>query len=297
MKMLLSTTALVFALGAPAMTTAQSATTNSAEQDAGMSGFLNQRSQSDLFASELMGHEVYASRSASGTMPSDDDAMTDEDGTRTMMMMNRSDLDDMESIGEVNEIVLSSDGQVLALVIGAGGFLGMGEHDIAVTMDQITIASDADDRSETYIVLNTSADMLRDSPSYDRTAMMSADDDQQTDEARSERSPFSAPELERDGYERVGSTDVSTDVLMDKSVYDVDDNDVGNVTDMIINDSGEITNVIIDFGGFLGIGSSQASLRFDELTIITTEDYGDVRIYVDATRDQIQNLPEYHASN
>ena len=49
--------------------------------------------------------------------------------------------------------------------------------------------------------------------------------------------------------------------------------------------------------GFLGIGSSQASLNFDELTILTTDGFDDVRIYVDATRDQIQNLPQYEASN
>jgi hypothetical protein len=40
---------------------------------------------------------------------------------------------------------------------------------------------------------------------------------------------------------------------------------------MIIDDTGGITNVIIDFGGFLGIGVSQASLSFDELTILSTE--------------------------
>lgn len=42
-----------------------------------------------------------------------------------------------EKLGDVNELILDKDGKVSAVVIGIGGFLGMGEHDIAVTMDNL----------------------------------------------------------------------------------------------------------------------------------------------------------------
>jgi sporulation protein YlmC with PRC-barrel domain len=42
-----------------------------------------------------------------------------------------------EKLGDVNELILDKDGKVSAVVIGVGGFLGMGEHDIAVTMDKL----------------------------------------------------------------------------------------------------------------------------------------------------------------
>ena len=42
-----------------------------------------------------------------------------------------------EKLGEVNELILDKDGKVNAVIIGVGGFLGMGEHDIAVTMDKL----------------------------------------------------------------------------------------------------------------------------------------------------------------
>ena len=42
-----------------------------------------------------------------------------------------------EKLGDVNELILDKDGKVDAVVIGVGGFLGMGEHDIAVTMDKL----------------------------------------------------------------------------------------------------------------------------------------------------------------
>jgi len=42
-----------------------------------------------------------------------------------------------EKLGDVNEIILDKNGKVTAVVIGVGGFLGMGEHDIAVSMDKL----------------------------------------------------------------------------------------------------------------------------------------------------------------
>lgn len=297
MKLLLSTTALVVALGLPGVTLAQAqapvANPDREQQGAQMSGFLNQREQSDLFASELIGHDVYArSDGAAGTGSGS--------ATQDMTALTRADVDSMETIGQISEIVLSRDGQVRALVIGVGGFLGMGEHDVAVTMDQINFAFDAEDQAETYIVMNTGMDMLRDSPAYDRMSMM--DDDAQPERqtssaSQADRTGFAAPRIERDGYSTMEPTDVSTELLMGKTVYDVNDNDVGTVTDMILDDAGSVTDVIIDFGGFLGIGVSHAALGFDELTILTTEGYDDVRLYVDATKDQIQDLPQYEGTN
>jgi sporulation protein YlmC with PRC-barrel domain len=42
-----------------------------------------------------------------------------------------------EKLGDINELIVDKDGKVHAVVIGVGGFLGIGEHDIAVTMDKL----------------------------------------------------------------------------------------------------------------------------------------------------------------
>jgi sporulation protein YlmC with PRC-barrel domain len=42
-----------------------------------------------------------------------------------------------EKLGDINELIFDKDGKINAVVIGVGGFLGMGEHDIAVTMDKL----------------------------------------------------------------------------------------------------------------------------------------------------------------
>jgi len=43
----------------------------------------------------------------------------------------------IEKLGDINELILDKNGKVNAVVIGVGGFLGMGEHDIAVSMDKL----------------------------------------------------------------------------------------------------------------------------------------------------------------
>lgn len=334
MKMLLSTTALVLVLGLPSLALAQVATPSAGQtrtqQTETMPGFLATRGQSDLLASDLIGHEVHARRTASNTARTSDKANTKADETRSnaagasdkantkaeetrsnparssdktnltaeetrgMQTMSRTDLDSMDNIGKINDIVLSRDGKVLALVIGVGGFLGMGERDVAVTMDQVTFASASNDRSQMYIVVNTGADVLKRSPAYDRTSM-TTDGTVGKAGTRDGRLALAAPQITRDGYDRVKAKEVSTGVLTGKSVFDAKDNDVGTVTDMIVDDTGAITDVIIDFGGFLGLVQNRVSIGFDELTILSTKGYSDVRVYVDATKQQIQDRPRYQA--
>jgi sporulation protein YlmC with PRC-barrel domain len=42
-----------------------------------------------------------------------------------------------EKLGDVNELLVDKSGKISAVVIGIGGFLGMGEHDIAVSMEKL----------------------------------------------------------------------------------------------------------------------------------------------------------------
>ena len=42
-----------------------------------------------------------------------------------------------EKLGDINELLVDKNGKINAVVIGIGGFLGMGEHDIAVSMEKL----------------------------------------------------------------------------------------------------------------------------------------------------------------
>ncbi|WP_114946997.1 PRC-barrel domain-containing protein [Microvirga calopogonii] len=47
-----------------------------------------------------------------------------------------------EKIGDISELLVDQSGKVEAVVIGVGGFLGMGEHDVAVPFDQIKFVTE-----------------------------------------------------------------------------------------------------------------------------------------------------------
>jgi hypothetical protein len=43
-----------------------------------------------------------------------------------------------ESIGDINDILIGSNGKIAAVIVGVGGFLGIGEKDVALPFDQLT---------------------------------------------------------------------------------------------------------------------------------------------------------------
>ncbi|MEX0740933.1 MAG: PRC-barrel domain-containing protein [Pseudohongiella sp.] len=94
-----------------------------------------------------------------------------------------------EEVGSVNDLIVDEDGQIVAIVIGVGGFLGMGEKDVAIGWDDVTMGRDSDNRrSATGTTATTS--------STDRTVTGSSDDyDLRISMTREELR--SAPEFER----------------------------------------------------------------------------------------------------
>ncbi|MBB5213694.1 PRC-barrel domain-containing protein [Parapusillimonas granuli] len=47
-----------------------------------------------------------------------------------------------EKIGEINDVVLAADGKAIYFIVGAGGFLGMGERDVAIPFKEINQTGD-----------------------------------------------------------------------------------------------------------------------------------------------------------
>ena len=66
-------------------------------------------------------------------------------------------------LGDVNDILLEKDGRVSAVIIGVGGFLGVGEKDVAVPFNALKVAEKDGDR---YLVMNASKEALEKAPGY-----------------------------------------------------------------------------------------------------------------------------------
>jgi sporulation protein YlmC with PRC-barrel domain len=74
-----------------------------------------------------------------------------------------------KKIGEIQDVLLSPDGKVNALIVGVGGFLGMGEKDVAVAFGAVKHTTKD---GKVYLTLDTTKDALKAAPGlkYDRAS-------------------------------------------------------------------------------------------------------------------------------
>lgn len=75
--------------------------------------------------------------------------------------------DDAQKIGDVKDIVLAKDGKAESLVIGVGGFLGMGTKNVTYDFAKAKWAEKAGDR---WLVAETSKEELQAQPDFNRKA-------------------------------------------------------------------------------------------------------------------------------
>jgi sporulation protein YlmC with PRC-barrel domain len=66
-------------------------------------------------------------------------------------------------IGDIDDMLIDKEGRVTALIIGVGGFLGMGEKNVAIPFSDVR-ASEKNDKW--YLVVNTTKDALKTAPGY-----------------------------------------------------------------------------------------------------------------------------------
>lgn len=75
---------------------------------------------------------------------------------------------DLTDIGEVEEIILSPEGQVEGLTTDIGGFLGIGEKQVLIPLDDIRLVQEPDSDDIT-VITRMSDEALQDAPEYDLT--------------------------------------------------------------------------------------------------------------------------------
>ncbi|MEP2923985.1 MAG: PRC-barrel domain-containing protein [Bauldia litoralis] len=291
-KRLLATTAMVAVTATGAYVVTPSPYAAAATM---ASGYVQQVDAQDHYASDIIGSTVYSSAEAEG-----------------------------EAIGDVNDLVVAPDGGIAAVVIGVGGFLGIGEKDVAVPFDRLTWRTDED--GESWPVLATTQEELESAPAFERTEQTAmandpamkddapADTMARTDEpaamddnapadtmARTdepammdENAPAAMDETAMapaDGATFDPST-ISVENLIDTTVYSSDGENVGEISDVLLAEGGEIEAVVIDVGGFLGIGEKPVAIGFDDLAV-TMDQNENLLLKTAFTRDQLDAAPEY----
>ncbi|MFD2740359.1 PRC-barrel domain-containing protein [Sulfitobacter aestuarii] len=160
MKRFLSTTAVLLTM------------TGAAYAETHTEGFGSvQVQQDDFFASDLIGMRIYNSEA-------------EVDAEARIADGAEQEWDD---IGEINDIIITPEGDVSAVILGIGGFLGMGERDVSISMDKIKILREEGDSNERFLVVNTSKEMLEQSPEFERPMDASMEQSAENMEAETEQ--------------------------------------------------------------------------------------------------------------
>ncbi|MEI4488788.1 PRC-barrel domain-containing protein [Frigidibacter sp. MR17.14] len=164
MTKLLASTALVAMLAVPALaqttngsattppaaaTTGDAASTTTAATTTGDMGFGYMMMDGDMSSDVFIGKRLYVSE-------------TDVDPNAAM-----NDVDEgWDDIGEISDLIISGDGQVKAVIVDIGGFLGMGEKSVAVAMDQLRVIPDGDSAGDYFVVFTADRGALESAPEF-----------------------------------------------------------------------------------------------------------------------------------
>lgn len=295
MKTLLLNTALAAGLALPAFAQTQAQTP-----------FQTEVVPQAVTASDLIGARIYASEAAL-------DAES-FDGVQ----------DGWSDVGEVNDVIIGRDGMVDAVLIDIGGFLGIGEHKVAVDMSALHfVQNSATEPDDWFLVMQADRTMLDGAPVWKGLAEQAAATGAAVGNAASQAASDVAAAADQaaediaaastdpaatgsqatptgtggaivlpERFAAVPTETLTTEMLTGAAVYNPDDGAIAEVADLVVAPDGKISDMVMDVGGFLGMGEHRVAIPLDRVTVAQAEG-GEVRVFVNMTKDELKALPAY----
>lgn len=288
-KKMLATTALVALMSGPAIAASTDAETSMRFNSVDTIGAKQVRG---YLASNLMGHSVYAS--------------TAEDADR---------------VGEIDDAIVGEDGSIKAVIIGVGGFLGMGEKDVAVDFSRLSFEKTGDD--EYRLVSALTKDELEKAGAYEAPERSTKLDDKidkdpankdpmpkestannvpatstvaavDRDATTTATRPQNSREVFMEGRTKLNAEEMEAETLDGAWAYDNDYNHIGEVGEVLITADGKINAMVIDVGGFLGLGEKPVAMAFKEVELYRNES-NEIAVIVPYTEEQLDSATAYDA--
>jgi hypothetical protein len=91
-------------------------------------------------------------------------------------------------------------------------------------------------------------------------------------------------------YVNIQDSDLMTSKLIGVDIYDKQNDDIGEISDVVIGDGKSVIGIVASVGGFLGMGESYVVL--DPSSVALAEDNGTWKAYVDTTKDALSKAPK-----
>lgn len=325
MKKLMLTTAIVAvtSMGAVAQT---ADTTMNGEVGAGAGGdqFVPAFLSSDFTSKNLYTLDTEETRALTQDRAAEDRSMWDRATLRWESSdAFASDRDAWENVGNIQDIVMTKDGEIRGILIDVGGFLGLGARTVMVDIDDLYFVADEtapEDLSDYFVVAAMNQEQLEALPEWDEDQLtvgfeaqgyhtdaaghdvgmldesngMAESETAMTEQpAMSEQPADTAAAPAMDGYTEMTEQDRTAENLLGADVYGGEGDNIATVDDVVLADDGAMTHLIMDVGGFLGLASHTIALEVADVDIMWNDEDGDVRVSVPMTQEQLESLPEY----
>ncbi|KAA5606303.1 PRC-barrel domain containing protein [Roseospira marina] len=301
MRRLLATTAIVTFAAFPLTATAASMN-DGAHSDTGTAESPTQHTATlgqSIPTSALIGMAVYTNTATDqGESGPDRDAT----GQETVGPGLADVPETWEAVGDVDDVLIDSDGTVSGLVVDASGFFELDEKLIRVDMDTLRFIPDSDDEGDFFVYYTGDRAVLQDQD-YERS---DAGTSAETSDGMTASEMMGTEGTANDtGNERMGALDrpamtdsavrnLSAETLGAARVYSRNGEWIGDIGDVLIDESGQVTNVVVDVGGFLGIGEKPVALGFDQIKVVPGADgEDDLSVQVMQTEDELKSMQTY----
>lgn len=162
-----------------------------------------------------------------------------------------------ETVGDINDMLIDKDSKVGIVVMGVGGFLGMGERHAAFKLDALQLSRGPD--NSTLARVNVTKEQLKAMPEW-------------------QWNPASA--------------EWRISKLMGIRVSNMAGEVIGDINDVLIDKDGKVAAAVIGVGGFLGLGERHAAVPFSSLQL-TRDASNNPLVRVNLTKDQLKAAPEW----
>jgi hypothetical protein len=198
MKRILATTALVMIMAGGAY--------------AQMGSYQTQ--PNDVEASDFIGSTIYATN----TMPADNTTVAAEAEK------------DWDNVGKINDVILGRDGQIKAVVLGVGGFLGIGQKSVAVPMQDVKFVRNGDGVNDYFLVVNANKDALTNAPAYVSVEEKAADQQAAANDTATPADTMTLPADTNTAADATQTPPADTTTAMDNSANQTDETTTSSTT-------------------------------------------------------------------
>lgn len=95
-------------------------------------------------------------------------------------------------------------------------------------------------------------------------------------------------------YVEIKDVDLVASKLIGINIYNKSNEDVGEISDIVIGDGKSVIGIVASVGGFLGLGESYVVI--DPASLALADDNGTWKAYVDTNKDDLSKAPKFDYS-